>query len=109
MSSPLGRRDRAILELFYASGLRLTELVSLDVEDVNLSDAHGPGDGQGRKERLVPFNAATAASVRAWLKGDTRCGGRWSSAIAGAPTASRRARRRTRPAGVRVEPRIRCS
>ena len=34
---PLGRRDRAILELFYASGLRLSELVRLDVEDVNLS------------------------------------------------------------------------
>src|SRR5262249_39592293 len=36
-STPLGRRDRAILELFYASGLRLSELVSVDLEDINLS------------------------------------------------------------------------
>src|SRR4249919_247905 len=36
-SLPLGRRDRAILELFYASGLRLSELVSVDLEDLNLS------------------------------------------------------------------------
>ena len=37
LDDPLGRRDRAILELFYASGLRLSELAGLDVEDVNLS------------------------------------------------------------------------
>ena len=46
---PLGRRDRAILELFYASGLRLSELVAIDLEDLNLSEPHGPRDGQGRQ------------------------------------------------------------
>ena len=68
VSQPLGRRDRAILELFYASGLRLSELVGLDLEDVNLSTRIVRVMGKGRKERLVPFNRSTEAAVRAWLK-----------------------------------------
>ena len=68
VSQPLGRRDRAILELFYASGLRLSELVGLDVEDVNLSARIVRVMGKGAKERLVPFNRTTEGSVRAWLK-----------------------------------------
>ena len=48
-TTPLGRRDRAILELFYASGLRLSELVGLDIDDVNLSDAWSRVRGQGRQ------------------------------------------------------------
>jgi integrase/recombinase XerC len=67
-TQPLGRRDRAILELFYASGLRLSELVGLDVEDVNLSARMVRVMGKGAKERLVPFNRTTEGSVRAWLK-----------------------------------------
>ena len=66
--TPLGRRDRAILELFYASGLRLSELVGLDMEDVNLSGRMVRVLGKGRKERLVPFNTSTADALRAWLK-----------------------------------------
>jgi len=65
---PLGRRDRAILELFYASGLRLSELVGLDIEDVNLSSRIVRVLGKGRKERLVPFNRSTETAIRAWLK-----------------------------------------
>ena len=67
-SQPLGRRDRAILELFYASGLRLSELVGLDLEDVNLSGRMVRVLGKGRKERLIPFNTATVDAIRAWLK-----------------------------------------
>src|SRR5687767_5127702 len=67
-STPLGRRDRAILELFYASGLRLSELVGLGIEDVNLSGRMVRVLGKGKKERLVPFNSSTADAVRAWLK-----------------------------------------
>lgn len=66
-STPLGRRDRAILELFYASGLRLSELVGLDLDDLNLSGRVVRVLGKGRKERIVPFNRTTEAALRAWL------------------------------------------
>ena len=65
-SAPLGRRDRAILELFYASGLRLSELVGLDMEDVNLSSRIVRVLGKGDKQRLVPFNTAAQNALRAW-------------------------------------------
>ena len=67
-SVPLGRRDRAILELFYASGIRLSELVALDLEDVDLSGRMVRVMGKGRKERIVPFNQKASAALRAWLK-----------------------------------------
>ncbi len=67
-STPLGRRDRAILELFYASGIRLSELVALDLEDLNLSDRVVRVMGKGRKERIAPFNQKAAAAIREWLK-----------------------------------------
>ena len=65
-SGPLGRRDHAILELFYASGLRLSELVGLDVEDVNLHARIARVTGKGGKERLVPFNTSAQKALRAW-------------------------------------------
>jgi integrase/recombinase XerC len=64
---PLGRRDKAILELFYASGLRLSELVGLDLDDLNLSGRVVRVLGKGRKERLVPFNRTAGEALRAWL------------------------------------------
>ena len=67
VSIALGRRDRAILELFYASGLRLSELVALDLEEVNLRARMVRVMGKGAKERLVPFNSTTEDSIRAWL------------------------------------------
>jgi integrase/recombinase XerC len=66
ISTPLGRRDRAILELFYASGIRLSELVALDLEDVDLSGRMVRVMGKGRKERIVPFNKSAEKSLRKW-------------------------------------------
>ena len=68
MDAPLGRRDHAILEMFYASGLRLSELVGLDLDDVNLSNRMLRTLGKGGKERYVPFNKSTASALRAYLK-----------------------------------------
>jgi integrase/recombinase XerC len=66
-STPAGRRDRAILELFYASGLRLSELCDIDLEDVNLGRRTVRVRGKGGKERMVPFNGATASAIKAML------------------------------------------
>ena len=66
-STIAGRRDRAILEFFYASGLRLSELVDLDLGDLNLGGRIARVRGKGGKERLVPFNRATADAFRAML------------------------------------------
>ncbi len=66
-ASPLGRRDQALLELCYASGLRLSEIVGLDLDDVNLANRMVRVLGKGRKERLVPFNRTTADAIRRYL------------------------------------------
>ncbi len=63
-----GRRDRAILELFYASGLRLSELVGLDLEDANLPGRIVRVRGKGGRERLVPFNTSTANALRVMVQ-----------------------------------------
>jgi len=67
-ADPLGRRDQAILEVFYASGLRLSELVGLDLDDLNLNGRMVRVLGKGRKERLVPINQSAADAIRAYLK-----------------------------------------
>ena len=66
-ATPQGRRDRAILELFYASGLRLSELVALDLDDVNVRGRVLRVRGKGGHERLVPFNHASADALSAML------------------------------------------
>lgn len=65
---PLGRRDRAILELGYASGLRLGELESLNIENVDFNGRMVRVMGKGGKERIIPFNTAAERALRAWLK-----------------------------------------
>ncbi len=64
----LARRDRAILELLYAAGLRVGELVSLDWGDIDRGGRVLRVMGKGGKERMVPFGAPAADALEAWLQ-----------------------------------------
>lgn len=66
-ADPLSRRDRALFELAYSSGLRLSELAGLDVDRCNLDDGEVRVLGKGSKERIVPVGAAARDALRAWL------------------------------------------
>jgi integrase/recombinase XerC len=66
--APLERRDRAILELFYASGLRLAELASLEVTDGQRDDGLLRVTGKGNKTRQVPVGRRAREAIAAWLE-----------------------------------------
>lgn len=63
----LALRDRAMFELFYSSGLRLAELVGLDLNDVNLQSGEAQVTGKGSKTRIVPVGQQALAALAAWL------------------------------------------
>ncbi len=67
LATPLGLRDRAWLELLYGSGLRIGELVGIDVNDVELRARLVKVRGKGAKERIVPFGSKAEESVRGWM------------------------------------------
>jgi tyrosine recombinase XerC len=68
----LGLRDKAIMELFYSSGLRLAELLGLDLADVDLRDRTVRVTGKGRKTRIVPVGKQALAALQAWLAERTK-------------------------------------
>lgn len=74
----LGPRDRAILELFYATGIRVSELVGTDLPDLSLSERMIRVRGKGKKERIVPFGRKAADSLVAYMPTRTALlGRRW--------------------------------
>ncbi len=66
-TDPLAVRDKAILELLYSSGLRLSELTGLAEDDVNFRDATVRVTGKGSKTRIVPVGSHALAALKAWL------------------------------------------
>ena len=67
-SDPLAIRDRAIMELLYSSGLRLSELLHLEVADLDLKDATVRVTGKGRKTRVVPVGRHARDALQQWLR-----------------------------------------
>jgi len=65
--TPLGVRDRAWMELLYASGLRIGELVGIDIDDIELRARLVKVRGKGSKERIVPFGSKAEQALRDWL------------------------------------------
>ncbi|MFQ3224630.1 MAG: integrase/recombinase XerD [Lentimonas sp.] len=68
-NTPHGLRDRAILELFYSSGLRVSELCGILLQAINLDDGYVRVFGKGSKERIAPIGRAAVAAVRDYLAG----------------------------------------
>ena len=77
--SPLDLRDRAMIELFYGSGMRLAELVDLDLRDLDLVNGFATVTGKGNKTRVVPLGSHAIEAVQKWL--DTRRGARASDPL----------------------------
>src|SRR6185503_11616228 len=67
-SQPRGIRDRALIELLYATGLRVSEMVSLRQQDLNLESGYLTCTGKGRKQRLVPIGDEASAWLRRYMK-----------------------------------------
>ncbi len=99
-TEPLVLRDHAMMELMYSSGLRLSELVGLDLGDVNIRDALVEVTGKGRKQRIVPVGKHACSALANWL----RIRGTLANEDANALFVSRRGRRlSTRNVQLRLE------
>lgn len=67
-ATPLGIRDRALLELLYASGIRVGELEKLDCSDIDFDNSQVLVLGKGNKERIAPFGSYAAAALKEYLR-----------------------------------------
>lgn len=82
----LGRRDRGMLETIYSTGIRVSELVGLDIGDLDLETESMHVRGKGKKERLVPLGTHALHAIRRYIEmveSDPRFGTKWREAVAG--------------------------
>ena len=96
--SPVGLRDRALVELLYASAVRVSELCGLDVDDLDLGRRVVRVMGKGAKERTVPLGVPAARAVEAWL---TRGRPDWAGPLSGPALFLGRRGRRLDPRSAR--------
>lgn len=68
ISSPKGLRDRAMLEVLYATGIRVGELINLNIDSIDYLNAEVRVFGKGKKERIVPIHKQAVSAVQAYLK-----------------------------------------
>ncbi|MEL6328652.1 MAG: site-specific tyrosine recombinase/integron integrase [Planctomycetota bacterium] len=80
----LGRRDRAMLETLYSTGVRVSELVGLDISDLDVEKQAMLVRGKGKKERLVPLGSHAIAAIKRYVEmvaDDDRFGATWREAV----------------------------
>ncbi|SER40694.1 site-specific tyrosine recombinase/integron integrase [Corynebacterium cystitidis] len=68
-AGPEQLRDQAMLETLYATGMRVAELVGLDIDDIDLKRQQARVTGKGNKQRVVPFGTQATSALRAWIEG----------------------------------------
>ncbi len=68
VSEEAGLRDRAILETLYSAGLRVSELVGIDIPDLDLEDGLVRVRGKGKRERLAPLGSHAVKAIKRWMK-----------------------------------------
>ena len=104
-TDPLALRDRALLELMYACGLRASEAVGLELGDVDLEEGVLRARGKGSKERLVPIGREALAALRAYCDAPGRCWSAEQSQLAPVPQQARRRAHAPGPLQDRAGPR----
>jgi len=68
LSTPEAKRDRAMLELLYASGIRVSELVSLNLDDIDIGGGYVRCFGKGHKERIIPIHERASLAVKEYIE-----------------------------------------